>query len=143
MHPKISLAEFLAKIKDSKIATYDGLNNASYYTMSKKDDLTPECYLKIEWVTGGEQGGSCWDTGEEDPHYPLDAEIEPEFESLDQTLELICPNISFLDYKKVVRGCVDTEDRVDREYYGNYTNYARKQVKLGSLYDTLLKLELL
>jgi len=96
-----------------------------------------ECYLYIEWISGGLSGGSCWDTGEEDNHYSISAESEPEFKSLDNLLIKICPNITFLQYKNLMSKVLEISERSEYEYYGNYTDYTIKIVNLGKLYKVI------
>lgn len=94
--------------------------------------------IEIEWTTGGRTGGSCWDTGDRDPHYAIEGEPEPEFEDLDRLLEALTPNMTFLQYKKIRRDMVVVNSRSRNDYYGNYTNMATKTVDLRQLYTYLL-----
>lgn len=98
----------------------------------KYDEIEIEELVK-KWVIGGEHGGSCW--GRE-PR-PVTAEPEPEFEQLDAILEGICPHISFLQYKRICTECIETDTDSETEYYGNWTEYAIKKVKLSKLFDVL------
>lgn len=89
--------------------------------------------LKVEWTSGGMTGGSCWDTGEEDNHRPIDPDPEPEFEDLNKVLEALCPNISFLQYKKLSNSLIKHDEYQDYEYYANYYNKSVKFVVLPEL----------
>jgi len=108
------------------------------------DDYTRKYYAKtgykiaVEWTVGGQSGGSCWDDGEA-THYAIDTEPEPEFDDLDKLLEQIFPAISYLQYKVLNRELVVVTEKHENDYYGNYTNYQRKTVDLGDLYDYLEK----
>lgn len=95
--------------------------------------------LSIRWVTGGEQGGSCWGGTPS----ALVADPEPGFESLDAILEGICPHISFLQYKRICTECIETDTDTVNEYYGNWTLYTIKKVKLHKLFDMLKEKNLL
>lgn len=90
--------------------------------------------IKVEWRVGGQGGGSCWDDGETDRHYPLDADPEEELTELDKILEIFAPNLTFLQYKKLTREVVTRGSRTQNDYYGNYTSYASKSVNLEVLY---------
>jgi hypothetical protein len=89
--------------------------------------------LEVTWTTGGMTGGSCWNDGVEDPHYPVEAEEEPEFEALDKVLEALCPQITFLQYKKLVKSVVSRDATSENEYYGNYYDKMTKSVDLNVL----------
>ena len=89
--------------------------------------------ISVEWRVGGMRGGSCWG----DHPYPIDADDEPEFNVLDQILELICPNISFLQYKNISSQAIVRGEYRDNDYYGNYTDYKTKTIILKNLFDVL------
>lgn len=89
--------------------------------------------LSVQWTTGGMTGGSCWMDGDEDPHYPVEAEKEPEFDDLDKIIEGICPTITFIQYKNLVKAVVKEESYTDNEYYGNHYDRAKKSVNLHVL----------
>jgi hypothetical protein len=94
----------------------------------------PTLELKVKWVTGGEQGGNCWD----DNASPcgVDAEIEPEFKQLDEILTAISPGITFLQYKSLMTKVVyDTE--TEYEYYGNYADYGTKKISIDDVWNFL------
>lgn len=93
----------------------------------------PDSLIK-EWLIGGQTGGSCW--AETNEHYSLKAEPEPEFEELDKVLEALCPNISFLQYKNLNK-IITISERNQNDYYGNYSSYAIKEIKLFNLYEFL------
>jgi len=99
--------------------------------------------IGIKWCTGGVSGGSCWDTGEKDSHYPVKGESQPNFNSLDLILECVCPKITLLESKKLMRNVMITKDYCDNEYYGNYTNYSQIYVQVDELYKYLVENNLL
>jgi hypothetical protein len=102
-----------------------------------------EIYLCNEWCSGGISGGSCWDDSKEDNHYATRGESEPEFTSLDNILDEICPNITYLQYKKLITKVIEEDSYIQNEYYGNSSHYSYKTVLLKDLYDTLKELSLL
>lgn len=116
-------------------------------TVEKESDLQWSTYLQGNSVnTGGIGGGSCWDTGEGDPHYAYtnDNAESAEIPALDTLLEAISPNITFLQYKRLMSiAKVENHSWSENEYYGNCSNYVRKRVKLGDLYGALCEMNLL
>lgn len=88
--------------------------------------------LSAEWVTGG-MSGNCWG----DTMYPISSEEPREFQELDTFLEEVCPKLTFLEYKKVMRECVEISTREQSEYYGGCTNYAQWKCDLDRLYNLL------
>ena len=90
----------------------------------------------VEWTTGGKTGGH-WDGS--DATDPVEADDEPDFDVLDDILLDIMPNITLLQYRKLVKvpGLITRRTWEDREYYGNYYCKASKSLDLGVLYDCL------
>jgi hypothetical protein len=123
--------EFVNEIEE-KLKIY-----TSPYIYMDKDEEIKEPFIGIQWTTGGTGGGSCWDTGDEDHHYGIDSEPEPEFEDLDKILEHFYPGITHLQYKKLCREVVENGHHFNNEYYGNSTNYEHKLIRLRKLYDQM------
>lgn len=87
--------------------------------------------LQISWTTGGLTGGNCWGDSADTPVQP---ESEPDFYDLDKVLEALCPNISFLQYKKLCASVVELSNKSDSsDYYGNVYYQSVKTVKLDKL----------
>lgn len=136
--------EFLGAVRDSPVAVYcktptrwGGFQMSVRNTMKTPIEIT-DC-LRVSWRSGGIGGGSCWDEGES-RHYPIIGDPEPEFEDLDLLLEAICPDVSFLNYKKLMKeSLMETGSETEYEYYGNSTTYSYKQIELKKLYDALVK----
>ncbi len=108
----------------------------------EKESTKGDC-LAVDWTTGGVSGGSCWDTGDEDNHHPMSADPEPEFEDLDKILEAMCPNITFMQHKALMRDVVKRQEYSVKEYYGNYTDKAFKYFRIKDLYDYLINKDLI
>jgi predicted kinase len=84
------------------------------------------------WCTGGAYG-NCWDS-----HLsPVSGEDPLEFKALDDLLESIAPNITFLHYKKIRSECVNTEETYERDYYGGGCSYLNWVCDLEKLYAIL------
>lgn len=89
-----------------------------------------------EWRVGGSERSFYRD------ERSVDAEEAKDFDNLDKFLETMCPDISFLLYKKIKRECVTLEKRESYDYYSSYTyNYWRCDLK--KLYQILTENNLL
>lgn len=129
----MTIEEFIDKIKELKIYLLKSKRDP-YYT----SDINETCYLYKEWTIGGMTGGNCWGN----KPYPIDCEEEPEFTSLDKLLFEVCPNIGFMQYKMLLQS-IETCEREDLEYYGNYTKIKLKVIKIEDLYNKLKEMELI
>jgi len=98
--------------------------------------------LSVKWSTGGQSGGNCWDTDDDIRHYPESGEPEPEFEDLDNLLLEVAPQLSFLHYKKLMR-LFKINNYRDNDYYGNYTDYATKSIKIDDIWQFLIDHDLI
>lgn len=107
------------------------------YIEAKNEYLTEEKPY-IEWLIGGRGGGSCWN--DNPVHYNLEPDEKPEFKVMDQILEIISPNISYLQYRELLNaGIIKYSEKYYNEYYGNHTEYAREEFSLNELITYLLK----
>jgi hypothetical protein len=89
--------------------------------------------LEVEWVTGGRYGGNWRGDSPDTPLHP-----EPPLDiDLDALFERLCPNLTYLKYRKLEK-VIENDTREDREYYGNYTTYGIRRVNYRKLYDFLV-----
>ena len=86
------------------------------------------------WRTGGET--SSWNS---DRTSRMDAEAPCEFELFDEVMEKICPNITFLQYKKLYRECVRVDTRHQSDYYSWWDEDFHK-CDIEKLFDMLLEM---
>lgn len=100
---------------------------------------TSELVLYKRWESGGMSGGSCWG----DSPIPYSGEQEPEFEALDLYLNEVCPNIKFMQYKKLVRDLQQDSDYTNPQYYGNYDDYQVRYIIVSELEKYLINNNLL
>ena len=107
------------------------LSNNYYETENVKEDILHSDM----WLIGGATGGNCWGD-EATPISIYDLEDEKEFTQLDNFLEIYYPEISFLDYKKIMKK-VNLKEKSYSEYYGNYRQYKYKAIKKEDLIDVL------
>lgn len=91
-------------------------------------------FLFYVYETGGVSGGSCWDSSNPQPY--VNTEQDPGFVVLDQLLEKVAPQISFLNYKKL-SAMIKTFEHWESEYYGNRTEYRISYITLEDLANFL------
>lgn len=90
-----------------------------------------------DWSLGG-TWGNCWgDSG------TTEADAQPDFEEFDKVLEVVCPNITFLKYKKLMSECCEVKQNYERDYYGGGTTRAYHACDLKKLYDCLTEMNLI
>jgi hypothetical protein len=127
--------KFMTKEKFKELCKkYDGIcmnipEETSYWTRNAKH--TPKQGTYIQWTTGGMSGGSCWG-GNPSPY--ISGESQPEWDCLNNFLEEVCPDLSFLKYKNLMSKA-ESYAYTQNEYYGNCTNYAIKCITFDSLYE--------
>jgi hypothetical protein len=88
------------------------------------------------WCAGG-TCGSCFHEGLSQ----ITADERPEFYELDDLLEEICPTITFIHYKKLIKECVEIESNYERDFYGGGCTYNNWVCDLKLLYATLKDLD--
>jgi hypothetical protein len=93
-----------------------------------------EPVIYMRWHVGGLQGGSCWDDSDPRP-YTVNTP-KPEFTVLDLVLRELMPNITLLQFRKVLR-LVEGTHKTDYEYYGNCTEYEIEYIVLSKLIEKL------
>ena len=67
------------------------------------------------WTVSGREWsytGAEWSVGGQEPE---------DFNTFDNMMAALCPNISFLNYKKVRKECCGVEEYNDNDYYSSYT----------------------
>lgn len=119
------------------VITFAELKDMFKYTYFNFNDIKDSDYIIFERIlTGGASGGSCW--GDE-PRYFTEKHQEPE--NLDRMFEIIAPNISFMQYKRLTRE-VDqaVANYSECEYYGNYNEYSIYAWNLNDLYKKVKEL---
>lgn len=97
-----------------------------YNSVSKKGILVSK-----DWCGGGTYE-TCWGTGG-----TVGSEPPVEFTELDDLLSKYCPNITFLQYKRILSQCVTIKEWKDYDYYGGSTTNYRYECDLKKLGDFL------
>ena len=95
---------------------------------------------RISHVTGGASGGNCWD--DTVPRAYTNSDPIPTIEFLDLFIK-ICPNMTFLQHKIIMKDIVKTNLYTNYEYYGNYDNIIELTVNYKELYDKLVELNII
>lgn len=68
---------------------------------------------------------------------PCYAEPAADFTELDNYLNEICPNITFLQYKRLFDTCVSTEEDEDYDYYGGCVTNAKYVCNINTLHEKM------
>ena len=94
--------------------------------------VNKEKLLSDSWSLGG-TFGNCWN----DQLTTLSPEPPQPFTEFDELLERICPNLTFLQYKKLERECTEIAEYEDSDYYGGTEYRAYHKCDLRKLYNLL------
>lgn len=113
--------------EEHKVIAYD-VEDSFLYNYSKNHDGFLE---SNSWTLGGTWCAYDGRSGS------VEAEKQPDFEELDHILENICPQITFLQYKHIMKECVTIEEEWERDYYGGSTTKAFYRCDLKQLYKYL------
>lgn len=138
--------QFIEKIMDNDniYLRHDRYYDRNSYSWLRPNDPNDpkkpdRYYIKVDWTTGGMTGGSCWG-GE---LYEVTPQSPEELVDLDKILTLVCPNISFLQYKALCSELVKTESYTNSGYYGDYYDKVQKILFIDDLYSYLTKHKML
>ena len=104
---------------------------ADWYSLNE-DEFT---FRSREWSNGG-TWCDCWDnTGH------IHAESPKEFDEFDKILEKACPNITFMQYKRIKNDCVKLVDYTERDYYGGSESKSYWVCDLKKLFESIKELK--
>lgn len=115
---RLTYNQFLTRIKTSNITT--DFISFRYKSMNETIGLT--------WIIGGQYSDKD----------PREIEIEPELEDLDKILENLCPDISILKYKRLIRENLKRDTHKDYGYYGDWTEFGVKFIELKNIFNWLV-----
>lgn len=120
---------------------YDVVKKDAWKVFAESNGL----YVNDEGILSGESwslGGSwndCWgNTGTVSPSSAPEG-----FRELDDLLEKVAPNISFMQYKKILNECVSKKEYSDHDYYGGCTYHNKQVLNVRALYDYLIEKEII
>jgi len=95
-------------------------------------------YMYSESWSGGGTWGDCWgNEGTISPDSPS------EFKEFDDFLLKICPEMPFLQYKKIVNECLETEEYTSYDYYGGCEYRHRWKCDMEKLYAMMKEMNLI
>lgn len=110
---------------------------ADKYNLYVNDDGKTEDKSN-SWCLGG-SWGNCWGEGGS-----VSADEQPtNYEKFDDLLTEICPNISFLQYKKLYNNCVSIDTYDNSDYYGGSTEHAYFVCDVKELYNLLVEMKII
>ena len=89
-----------------------------------------EPVVYCRYTTGGYSGGSCWDDSAPQPY--IEDVPKDRFKVLDLTLQVLFPDIKYLQYKEIEELMHDNEE-TEREYYGNCKDWKCEYIILSEL----------
>jgi hypothetical protein len=114
--------------------TGDSWNTEFFSEKVTEKNFKDICFM-VKWEIGGHSGGSCWG-GEAKPFFTSDP--EKEFDDLDEILQKVVPNITFLQYRILLKKLdIQYDEHRVGDYYGNDTIYKRKFFHIARLYELL------
>jgi hypothetical protein len=94
-------------------------------------------YYSEYWSRGG-TWGNCWG-GKGD----IKPDEQPEFNTFDNLLEYVCPNISYIQYKNIFKECVEIDEYKESDYYGGTEYKSRYKFDVRKCYEILLERNLI
>lgn len=111
-----------------------GYDNGIYVQPTGVPSYVKDKVIVCRYETGGMTGGSCWGIDELQSY--TESNPEDSFVAIDLVLEILKPNISYLQYEKIERLIQISDDR-SYGYYGNRTDYETKYIILSELEELL------
>ena len=134
-YPDIDLIKEKTKVKNLSIITHEVEKKPLW--MVKTDELglyvMDDKYLCSDsWNLGG-TCCDCWGGA-----YSVTPEPQPaSFSEFDNLLESLCPDLSFLKYKKLYHQCVDIEQGIENDYYGGSIHHAFYRCDIQKMFEML------
>jgi predicted kinase len=94
-------------------------------------------FTSSEWYLEGTWGHWDGSSGTISPETPL------EFDEFDLLLEIACPNISYLNYKKLKSNCCELVESDTSDYYGGSSSKMCHACDVQKLYDALVEMKMI
>ena len=138
-HLEYKLDKDQFKKEGYKVVEHEVYKATTYDITIKKFGNDDDKLESDYWSLGGNYG-TCWD----DQLHTIHPSSQPtSFQEFDNMLGEICPNITFLQYKKVYNESVSISEWTERDYYGGAENFARYVCDLRKLYECLVEFGLI
>lgn len=138
----IELIKSKTEITNISLETAEVVTKNEIFIAAENEDITiryedsPYIYSD-RWVVGGEWY-NCWGDGG-----GVNSETPANFTNLDNLLNAMCPNLSFLQYKKIWNQCVEIQEDSESGYYGSYEDYNQYKCNLNELYNIMCEMNLI
>lgn len=129
------------KLKKFKphIHRLDVVRKAEHLRWAVKSGLANSDTFESEsWCLGGTTGSYMGTIHTVSPSAP-----PASFERFDDLMEEICPQMTFLQYKKIYNQCVTVKESSSHDYYGGTTNYACYVCDVKKLHELLVAMNLI
>jgi hypothetical protein len=115
-----------------------------YVTPDMKKEMPVESII-VMYRKNATEGGNCYSDG---GHYAIsyDSEIVTEIEVIDTIIEECNPNISFFEYKKIMKQMkkhISKTEYIEYEYYGNETTYGVLSIQYEDIIKVLNDFDLI
>jgi hypothetical protein len=140
--PDIELLKEHIKDAEIKVVEHEVVRKSKIKMFADKYKLyIDDCNMGLRsdsWCLGGNYR-DCWGGDYLIGSSPLPASYQ-EFDAL---LEQICPNITFMQYKKIYNSCVETDTYTENDYYGGSTSHGYFRCNVETLYNKLVELNLI
>lgn len=107
----------------------------TFYDAEKSiSDLLDSGYIGFTIRTGGRSGGDCWGSQSSEER---DNDIDTYNNYLDNILEIIAPELTYLTYRKIDKNIIKKSQYTKHEYYGNSDVYHVELIPIKELVETL------
>jgi hypothetical protein len=133
-----NVEKYNTKFSNIKVEYHDIVKKSVYDACIAPYGWTNNGKLISDTWSGGGTWGDCW--GNEGR---IDSDIIPEFIKFDELIEQICPNITFIQYKKLHNACVEQKYRYEYDYYGGSEKRMWWECDLKHLYQTLINMKVI
>lgn len=120
-----------------KVKYHDVIKANTFMKISNKYSRGRNYYESNSWSRGGTYGTWC-----DEELGIISPEPQPEFTAFDDILMEICPNITFLQYKKLYNECVKIDEFSEHDYYGGTEYMAKYVLDMKKLVNMLIEMGL-
>ncbi len=141
----VSLKEFAISISSHVSLSKElDLPYSSLYEkeIKKLDDKEySSLFFEETWVSGGQSGGNCWASGEQE-YYPVSSETPGNLNApLLSIIKEFCPNMTAIFFFENIIPLIKYYNFTKNEYYGNYYEYTRVYIMVEELFNTIKSYE--
>jgi hypothetical protein len=135
-YPTVNNSDIDYEIIEHDVIAAPSLN---IYFNKYKDSQKNDFILTSESWSAGGSWGNCWGgsgTISPDP-------VPQSFKEFDEMLEKLCPDISFMTYKKLYNETVTIEERSENDYYGGTEYRHNYKCDLEKLHKLMVELNII